>query len=201
MSRSTAGGAGGRFLAPTAAAAALLLLAAACGDGGPEEPAGVVPDSVYVEAMARLVLLDTAVSPTLEPAPAGAALDSARERVLTRWGVDAEDLLEFARNRGEDPERMQAVWQRVYEMSGSLKEDDWRPLPDSLDPLAGDTLPGAAPARAGDTVGGPDAGARQDTAAGAGGAGVPDTAGSASRDPSPAPAGGGSDPLPARSAP
>lgn len=129
-------------LGPAGAAAALVLLAAAC--GGNEAGAGPVPDSVYVEAMARLVLLDTAVSPTLEPAPQGSALDSARGRVLERYGVDAEKLLAFARARGSEPERMQEIWRRVYELSGKLKEEDWRPLPDSVDPLAGDTLPGAA---------------------------------------------------------
>lgn len=131
------------WLLTAGAAAALALLAAAC--GGREAGGGPVPDSVYVEAMARLVLLDTAVSPTLEPALEGSARDSARSRVLERYGVDAEELLAFARERGGDPERMQSVWQRVYELSGTLKEEDWRPLPDSLDPLAGDTLPGATP--------------------------------------------------------
>lgn len=132
------------------AVATLLLLAAAC--GGREVGGGPVPDSVYVEAMARLVLLDTAVSPTLEPPVSGAALDSARDRVLERWGVDTGELLAFARNRGDDPDRMRAIWQRVYELSGTLKEQAWRPLPDSLDPLAGDTLPGAAADTASDTA-------------------------------------------------
>lgn len=141
------------------AAAALALLAAAC--GGTEAGGGPVPDSVYVEAMARLVLLDTAVSPTLEPAPEDAALDSARGRVLERYGVDAEELLAFARNRGGEPERMQEIWRRVYELSGQLKEEDWRPLPDSLDPLAGDTLPGGAA----DTDDRADTAADADTAA------------------------------------
>lgn len=139
-------------LGPAGAAAALALLAAAC--GGTEAGAGPVPDSVYVEAMARLVLLDTAVSPTLEPAPEGSALDSARGRVLERYGVDADELLAFARDRGGEPERMEEIWRRVYELSGKLKEGDWRPLPDSLDPLAGDTLPGAGADTSPDTVAG-----------------------------------------------
>lgn len=154
-----------------AGAAALLLLAAGCGGG--EADRAPVGDSVYVEAMARLVLLDTAVSPTLEPALSGAALDSARDRVFERWGVDAEALLAFAREQGDDPDRMEAVWRRVYELSGSLKDEAWRPLPDSLDPLAGDTLPGA-PVRPSDgpadtASAGPDTAAAADTAGAPGG--------------------------------
>lgn len=150
---------------------ATLLLLPAAGCGGGEADRGAVPDSVYVEAMARLVLLDTAVSPTLEPALTGAALDSARDRVLERWGVDAEALLAFARERGDEPDRMEAVWRRVYELSGALKDEEWRPLPDSLDLLAGDTLPGGA----GEPSAGPaDTGAsRPDTAAPPGGSGDP----------------------------
>lgn len=137
------------------AGAALLLLVAAC--GGPDAGERAVPDSVYVEAMARLVLLDTAVPPTLEPALSGASLDSARGRVLRRWGVDDEELLEFARNRGDDPERMQAIWQRVYELSSTLREQDWSPASeggpggaDSADALPRDSLEGPAPDSAGD---------------------------------------------------
>lgn len=155
-----------------AAGVAALLLLPAAGCGGDEADRAAVPDSVYVEAMARLVLLDTAVSPTLEPALSGAALDSARDRVLELWGVDAEALLAFARERGDEPDRMEAVWRRVYELSGALKDEEWRPLPDSLDPLAGDTLPGAA---GGPSAGPADTGAiRPDTAPspGAGGDGA-----------------------------
>lgn len=163
--RRSAGAASGLRAAGLAAALALLT---AC--GGAETAGGPVADSVYVEAMARLVLLDTAVSPSLEPPPEGPALDSARSRVLERYGVDAEDLLSFARERGGDPERMQAVWQRVYELSGTLKEEDWRPLPDTLDPLAGDTLPGAGGETAGRADGAADTSAAgqapPDTAAG-----------------------------------
>lgn len=120
----------------------LLLSAAAC--GGEEAARPPVADSAYVEAMARMVLLDTAVSPNLESPLTGAALDSARQRILDTYGVDAEQLLEFARTRGDDPRRMQAIWARVYQLSDSLREEEWRPLPDSAPPPGGEPLPGEA---------------------------------------------------------
>lgn len=119
-------------------ALALVLAVAAC--GGPAERAGPVPDSVYVEAMARMVLLDTAVSPSLEPAPEGPVLDSARQRVLRRYGVDTEGLLEFARASGDDPRRMETLWRRVYELSDSLKRQRWEP-PTGPPPADGDVAP------------------------------------------------------------
>lgn len=122
------------------AGAVLLSVAAGCGGAGTED-GGTVPDSVYVEAMARMVLLDTDVSPTLEPPLSGPALDSARSRVLEHHGVDAGELLEFARTRGGDPEQMQAIWQRVDELSRQLKDEEWRPLPDSAAPTSRDALP------------------------------------------------------------
>lgn len=131
--------------------AALLVSATAC--GGEDAARSPVPDSAYVEAMARMVLLDTAVSPSLDPPLSGPALDSARQRVLERYGVDTEQLLEFARTEGDDPGRMQAVWQRVRQLSDSLRKDRWRPeVPEARDTVAGnDTVPGN------DSAGGPQA--------------------------------------------
>ena len=136
---------GRRSPAPRAGPAGALLLVLLVGCGGPEAGPRTVSDSVYVEAMARLVLLDTAVSPTLQPALTGAALDSARTRVLRRWGVDDEALLEFARNRGDDPGRMEAIWQRVYELSNTLQGEDWRPGAGPASPDSGPAAPADSP--------------------------------------------------------
>lgn len=107
-----------------AATAALLVLA--CGDGG-EDASRPLSDTVYVEVMARLVVLDSALAPPSDLPGGEAAADSLRARVLEEWEVDADRLLEYARVRGGDPERMEAVWRRVHELSDSLGAAGWTP--------------------------------------------------------------------------
>lgn len=106
------------------ALAALLLCG--CGGGGDAGAPPPVDDSIYVEVMARLVLLDSTVTPTAS-VPRGASADSLRERVLERWSVDADGLLEYARRRGTRPRQMQAIWKRIRELSDSLEAADWVP--------------------------------------------------------------------------
>lgn len=111
-----------RLLAPLATA----LLLWAC--GGEERARSVpVPDSVYVEVMAQLVLLDSAMTgPAVVPLR-GLDRDSARQRVLERHGVDADALVEFAEERGRSPAAMSAIWRRIQELRDSLEASDWRP--------------------------------------------------------------------------
>ena len=111
---------------------ALLLLATGCGTGGDSSAGGPVSDSVYVEVMARLVLLDSLMGSGSRHLPDGMSRDSARSLVLSAYGVEGEELLVFARERGTRPERMEAIWRRIYELSDSLGDQGWRPaMPDT----------------------------------------------------------------------
>lgn len=106
----------------------LALLLAGCGvdavDGG---AAGPVSDSVYVEVMARLVLLDSVMASGDGRLPEGMTRDSARALVLRAHHVTGDELLTFARERGTRPERMEDIWGRIRELSDSLGEGGWRP--------------------------------------------------------------------------
>lgn len=127
-----------RRRSPGLALLSAALLASACGgDGGTGTE--TLSDSLYVEVMARLVVLDSALSPTPDEAAVDRTLtDSLRARVLDSRGVEPDQLLEYARTRGADPERMEAVWRRVHELSDSLAAVGWTP--------PGGAPPGAGPA-------------------------------------------------------
>lgn len=122
--------------------AVLVLLSVGCGSGGGGAPAPPVSDSVYVEVMARLILLDSLMGPGAASLPEGTSRDSARLRVLRAYGVQGDELLAFARERGTRPEEMEAIWRRIYELSDSLGDEDWRPpAPGDRDGGDGNGLP------------------------------------------------------------
>lgn len=132
----------------------LALLAAAIlvpGCGGDDDGGGtqLLSDSVYVEVMARLVVLDSAFSPSPEAASGGGERgDSLRALVLESRGVDADQLLDYARTRGASPERMEAVWRRVDELSDSLAAAGWTPPGTPPDgPTSGEAAGDSAPER------------------------------------------------------
>lgn len=133
---------------PGLALLAAAILVPGCGgdDGGGTQP---LSDSVYVEVMARLVVLDSALSPSPEAASGdGGRADSLRARVLESRGVDADQLLDYARTRGASPERMEAVWRRVDELSDSLAAAGWTPPGTSPDgPPSGEAAGDSAPER------------------------------------------------------
>lgn len=115
-----------------------LFLLAGCGEGGTtggEEGAGVA-DSVYVEVMARLVLLDSVMTPPSRHPEADVPHDSLRARILRRWNVSGDQLLEYARLRGSEPEGMQRIWLRIRELSDSLDTAGWTPVPTATDTAA-----------------------------------------------------------------
>lgn len=121
----------------------LTLLAAGCGSNDGSTRGPPVSDSVYVEVMARLVLLDSLMGSASRDLPDGTSRDSARIRVLRAYDVRGEDLLAFARQRGTRPDRMEAIWRRIYELSDSLGDEGWRPPdPDSAGDVGyGDASP------------------------------------------------------------
>lgn len=111
------------------AVAILALLAAGCGPGGDAASGPPVSDSVYVEVMARLVLLDSLMKSGSRHLPDGTPRDSARRDVLRTFGVRGDELLAYARERGTRPAQMEAIWRRIYELSDSLSDVGWRPGP------------------------------------------------------------------------
>ena len=126
-----------RLLVP----AALVLLLAAC--AGEESPAGASSaDSVYVEVMARLVLLDSAMTRPAEVSLRGIDRDSARRAVLERFDVSARDLLAYAEERGRSPAAMAEIWRRIQELADSLEADGWQP--DADGESASDSVPPGA---------------------------------------------------------
>lgn len=143
------------------AACALPLLA--CGGGEPSA-SGVVSDSTYVEVMARLVLLDSTMTSPAEVPLGGLDRDSARRIVLRRHGVDADELLRFAEERGRSPEVMADVWRRVQELGDSLESSDWRPGAEAEPAARRDREAAPGPGDAPDSV--PGTGDAPDSASG-----------------------------------
>lgn len=131
-----------------------LLLAAGC--GGERVPRTALPDSVYMEVMARMVLLDSAMTSPAEVSLGALSRDSARSLVLERHGVTREQLLEFARTLGEHPRAMAELWQRIQQRADSLAARRWNPVDGRT------TTAGAGDSSAADTAG--DA-AREDSSA------------------------------------
>lgn len=111
------------------ALAVLALLVAGCGPGRDAASSPPVSDSVYVEVMARLVLLDSLMGSGARHLSDETPRDSARLQVLRTFGVEGDELLAYARERGTRPEQMEAIWRRIYELSDSLSDEGWRPVP------------------------------------------------------------------------
>ncbi|HKK08157.1 MAG TPA: hypothetical protein VKA44_04670 [Gemmatimonadota bacterium] len=110
---------------PVLVAGLALACAAACG-GRAERPGGLA-DSTYVQVMARLALVDTALAPSDFDLPDSLPRDSARQLVLRRWGVSDTALLAHAEALGGRPDRMQEIWTSIRELADSLAKDGWRP--------------------------------------------------------------------------
>lgn len=112
---------------PAATLAWLALVACvACAGRGSGAP-GVLPESTYVQVMARLSLTDSLLAPAEYAAPAGLNRDSARVLILRRWGVSDSALLAFANELGGHPDRLKEVWTRVRTLADSLTRAGWTP--------------------------------------------------------------------------
>lgn len=112
------------------AAAALLCAASLAGTtscGGDAGPPTGLADSTYVQVMARLSLVDSAMAPAGYELPKGLSRDSARALVLRRWGVTDTTLVAFADAQGVRPNRMQDLWTRIRQLADSLARAHWTP--------------------------------------------------------------------------
>ncbi len=85
----------------------------------------MVNDSVYVEVMTRLVLVkDSMVSINLPYWSQQHELDSLETVIAAEEGVAADDLFEFARDAGRDPERMGRLWEVIRMRVDSIRPPD-----------------------------------------------------------------------------
>ena len=106
----------------------LFVLSALAG-GCSREPEGqpAVDESTYVELMTKLVLLrDSMRTINLPYWSQQQVLDSVEASIVEEYGVEADDLFEFARVAGRDPERMQRLWKAIQQRADSI-----RPPPES----------------------------------------------------------------------
>lgn len=110
-----------------AAVVILAVASAAAACGGPPAPAGVLPDSTYVQVMARLALVDSSLAPSGYHLPDSLPRDSARALVLRRFGVRDSALLAYADSLGGRPDRMQEVWTRIRSLADTLADSGWSP--------------------------------------------------------------------------
>lgn len=104
-----------------------LLLTAGCGGEGDEASATKLAPDRYVDVMARLALVDTAMTTSVQVGPLSISPDSARRLILERWSVTGDELVSFARVASRDPARMQKLWERVMSTADSLREAGWTP--------------------------------------------------------------------------
>ncbi len=83
---------------------AAMLASAACGGG----TAATLDDETYIQVMAKLTHIRSAYEDTARSALARAA-------VLEEFGVSGAQLLDFAREHGSDPWRMEELWIVIHE--------------------------------------------------------------------------------------
>jgi hypothetical protein len=101
----------------TVAAAALLLALASCSSDTAEPVEGDVIDRETFIATYVDLRMAAVESPDFRLPP------GARDEVLARHGVDAEDLVRFAEAYGQDLELMNEVWTEVERRFGDRGAD------------------------------------------------------------------------------
>lgn len=119
---------------------ALLMLGLsgpAC--AGEEKSRPALSDSTYVSVMAQLAAIRRAEGQGAA-APADRQVRETMEAVLRQADVDGDALLDFARQVGDEPERMANLWERIQGAADSLHEAGWDP-PGPLPPLRRDGGP------------------------------------------------------------
>ena len=115
------------------------------GCAGREASDPALAESTYVDVMARLSLIREAGEGGPRPGAAGPSgggfttgADSLEQEaiqgVLREAGVGEEALVDFARQVGDEPERMSALWERIQALADSLRMEGWDP-PGPLPPV------------------------------------------------------------------
>lgn len=122
---------GRRAGAVLAVALSVALLSTACGEDA--APATKLEPDRYVDVMARLALVDTAMASSVRAGPLAISPDSARALILDRWSVTDDQLVSFARTMGRDPSRMRELWERVMTTADSLRDAEWTPGAEDAD--------------------------------------------------------------------
>lgn len=129
-------------------AASLLFGLGACGteasDG--DEIAPSVSDSTYVAVMIDLLLLDAEAASGDAGDESEVTLDSARAEALAKYGVTAQQMIDFADVVGRDPGRMELMWRQITNVFDSVRSADLRRQTEARSEAEGDRGPDASTA-------------------------------------------------------
>lgn len=141
----------------------LALVAGVVGCSEPADDSGAIARDQFIE-----VYVDLRIEAPIEELPDGEPADpellEARDRVLERHGVEADDLLHFVEVHGEDLSYMHEVWAEIdarlaaRSVNGETEPGDTTGAGDTTGPP--DTTAPGDPSPPGDTM---DAGAMPET--------------------------------------
>ncbi len=112
----------GALVAACTLLSAVVLAVAGCDRESSPEPDAPISRERFVEVMVEL--RDSARASGWE------VEEEVRDRILERHGVGEEELVGFARARGDDPGTMQEIWEEVEDR---LEERQEGRLPDPID--------------------------------------------------------------------
>lgn len=100
----------------------VLAAAVATGACGPDEPAfrGPIDRDTYVAVMGQLADLERFPPSGPDEVTRTERADSARQAILDRHGITADELLEFAEAAGAHPDLMVELTDRIVALSDSL---------------------------------------------------------------------------------
>lgn len=101
-----------------------VAAAVATGACGPDEPEfrGPIDGDTYVTVMAELADLERFPPSGPDEVTRTERADSARQRILERHGVTADQLLEFAEAAGARPDLMVELGERIVSLSDSMAQ-------------------------------------------------------------------------------
>ena len=97
-----------------------LLVVAACSEDVAQPAPG--DETLYVDIMTRLYLIDERPPQTGTLAERARAGDSLRAEVLRTNGLEPDDLIALSGDLGSDPARMQVLWETISAQVDSLVE-------------------------------------------------------------------------------
>lgn len=102
-------------------AGALLLLSAGCGFSDPATATGdqAITGGEFIEAY-------VALRQAARGAQTPETFEQAKREILSRHGIRAEEMLEFAETRGSDLKGMQAIWDSIDARLTSVATDSIR---------------------------------------------------------------------------